>query len=57
LNRFEKIWEDTNKVICRVPYTEESHQEVLRLQKLATEELEAMERNHQLKQLEVPVVA
>jgi len=55
LNRFEKIWEDTNKVICKDPYTEESHQEVLRLQKLAIEELEAMKRNPQL--MEVPAIA
>jgi len=57
MDRFMEIWEETNKWISKVPYTEESHQNVRRLQKEAKDELEAMERNHQLKQLEVPAVA
>jgi len=57
MDRFLEIWEETNELISKIPYTEKSHRKVLRLQENAKRELEAMERNHQLKQLEVPAIA
>jgi len=57
MDRFMEIWEETNRWISKVPYTEESHRVVCRLQEEAKKELEAMEGNLQLRRLEVPVVA
>jgi len=57
MDRFIELWEEANRWISKVPYTEENHQVVCRLQEEAMKELEAMEGNLQLRRLEVPAVA
>jgi len=52
-----ELWEEANKWIAKVPYTEECHQMVCCLQEEARRELEAIERALQLKNLEVPAIA